>query len=299
MEGRDAGMTSREAVTVPPADPAKGATVRELAGELMARTRWPADRLVAYQRERLDGLLRHAVANSSYYRRVLGADAAGGSVPLHELPTLTKTALMEHFDEIIADGSLRRAAAEAAIGARDAGTRGTEGCRVFATAGSTGRRGIFVYSRAEFAGWGAAQLRMLLVLGVTPDMRVAAIGAPSPWHISRQMFAELPSGQAGGAPELSVTTPLPEMVAALNAYQPDAIPTYASTAALLAEEQLAGRLHIAPALVATGAEMLTDDMRQRIRDAWGSEPHQAYLATEAPLLASTCAQQAGMHLWED
>jgi hypothetical protein len=49
-------------------------------------------------------------------------------------------------------------------------------------------------------------------------------------------------------------TPLPELVSALNAYQPDAVPTYASTAAMLAEEQLAGRLHLAPAIVATGAE---------------------------------------------
>ena len=33
---------------------------------------------------------------------------------------------------------------------------------------------------------------------------------------------------------------------------------------VLAEEQLAGRLRIAPAIVADGAEVLTADMRQRI-----------------------------------
>jgi phenylacetate-coenzyme A ligase PaaK-like adenylate-forming protein len=51
--------------------------------------------------------------------------------------------------------------------------------------------------------------------------------------------------------------------------------------------------------VATGAEVLTDDMRQRIAAAWDLRPHQAYLATEAPLLASTCTEQVGMQLWED
>lgn len=294
-------------------------SARELAGELMARLRWPEERLAAHQRERLDVLLRHAVATSPYYRRVLGAGAADTGVPLRELPTLTKAALMEHFDEIVTDDRLRHGAAEALAGAQgtgsrstgtqSTGTQSTGGYRVFVTSGTTGRRGIFAYSGAEFTTWVAAQLRMLLVMGVTPDMRVAAIGAPSPRHLSRQMFAELTSGRAGEAPALSVTTPLPEMVAALNAYRPDAVSTYASTAALLAEEQLAGRLRIAPAMVATGAEILTGDMRQRIRDAWGREPHQAYLATEAPLLASTGAEetgagqadagQAGMHLWED
>lgn len=282
-------------------------TSRELAATLMARTRWSADRLAAHQREQLDGLLREAVARSPYYRRLLGADAAGGGVPLRELPTLSKATLMERFDEIVTDDHLRLSAAEARIaGTRGPGSQGTgtqegeagdrDGYRVFATSGTTGRRGIFAYSRAEFTTWVAALLRSLLVMGATPEMRVASIGAPSALHISRQMLDEISSG---GAPDLSVTTPLPTMVAELNTSPPDAIATYASTAALLAEEQLAGRLRIAPALVATGAEMLTGEMRQRIRDAWGIEPHQAYLSTEVPLLASTGASQDTLHLWED
>lgn len=275
-----------------------GTTAREVAGELMARTRWTPERLAAHQRERLDGLVRHAVANSPYYRRVLGADAARGGVPMHELPTITKSALMEHFDEIVTDGRVHHAAAAAHLAGAEPG-RLLEGHRVFSTAGSTGERGTFVYSPAEFTVWVAAHLRMMATMGLTPGMRAAAIGAPSPIHLSRQMFAEVTGGRPGDAPELYVTTPMPELVARLNAYRPDAISTYASIAALLAEEQLAGRLRIAPAMVAVGAEVLTEDMRRRVRDAWNLDPHQAYLATEAPLLASTCTGQAGMHLWED
>jgi phenylacetate-coenzyme A ligase PaaK-like adenylate-forming protein len=205
---------------------------------------------------------------------------------------------MEHFDEIVTDGRWRRAQVEAELTGAPAGER-LDGFRVFSTAGSTGRRGVFVYAEDEFAVWVAAQVRMLRVMGVTPSMRVAAVGAPSPVHLSRQMFSALTGGRSSTAPELSVVTPVPELVAELNAYQPEAIPTYASTAALLAEEQLAGRLHIAPSMIAAGAEVLTADMRKRIRDAWGLDPQQAYLATEAPLLASTCIEQVGMHLWED
>jgi phenylacetate-coenzyme A ligase PaaK-like adenylate-forming protein len=218
---------------------------------------------------------------------------------------LTKATLMGHFDEIVTGGRLRLGQVEAHLAGPSPGER-LDGFRVFSTAGSTGRRGAFVYSAAEFAVWMAAQVRMLHAMGVTPSMRVAAVGAPDPVHLSRQVFAALAAGRPAAAtagrpaaPDLSVTTPLPELVSALNAYQPDAVPTYASTAAMLAEEQLAGRLRIAPAIVATGAEVLTGDMRQRIVAAWGVEPHQAYLATEAPLLASTCARQAGLHLWED
>jgi phenylacetate-coenzyme A ligase PaaK-like adenylate-forming protein len=283
-------------VTVPTSPPG-GPPARELVGELLARAQWTPERLAAHQRERLDGLLRHAVANSPYYRRVLGADAAHGGVPLRELPTLTKSALMEHFDEIVTDGRVRRGAAAAHLAGAEPG-RLLAGHRVFSTAGSTGERGIVVSSPAEFTVWTAAHLRMMATMGATPGMRAVAIGSPSPGHLSRQMFAET-GGPPGDAPELDVTTPMPELVARLNAYRPDAISTYASIAALLAEEQLSGRLAIAPAMVAAGAEILTEDMRRRVRDAWGVEPHQAYLATEAPLLASTSAAQVGMHLWED
>ncbi len=273
-----------------------------LSGQLIARTGWTADQLAAHQSDRLNTLLRHAIANSPYYRRVIGEDPARRAVRLRDLPTLTKPTLMEHFDEIVTDGRLRRGKVEAHLAGPSAGEV-LDGFRVFSTAGSTGRRGVFVYSATEFAVWVAAQVRMLHVMGALPSMRVAAVGAPDAVHISRQMFAELtaghPAAPSAAAPELSVTTPVPELVTALNAYQPDAVPTYASTAALLAEEQLAGRLQITPSIVAAGAEVLTADMRQRIVAAWSLEPHQAYLATEAPMLASTCTEQVGMHLWED
>ncbi|TDD66869.1 hypothetical protein E1293_38660 [Actinomadura darangshiensis] len=136
-------------------------------------------------------------------------------------------------------------------------------------------------------------------MGVTPAMRAVGIGAPGPAHLSRQMMAEVAAGRPGGAPELSVATPIPDLVDALNGRRPDAISTFPSTAALLAEEQLAGRLRIAPAIVAVGAEVITEDMRRRIRAAWNLEPQQAYLTGEAPLIASSCGGQDGMRLWED
>jgi phenylacetate-CoA ligase len=54
------------------------------------------------------------------------------------------------------------------------------------------------------------------------------------------------AGQPGAVPRLTVTTPLPEMVAALNDFRPEALIAYPSVAAALAEEQLQGRLRIAP-----------------------------------------------------
>src|SRR5262245_53575790 len=100
-----------------------------------------------------------------------------------------------------------------------------------------------------------ACLAALARLGVSPESRVAAIGAPSDLHITRQLFAGFIAGRPG-VPRLNVTTPLPDCVAALNVYRPEAITTYASIAGELADEQLQGRLDIEQRVLVASSEVL-------------------------------------------
>jgi hypothetical protein len=249
------------------------------AGDLLARTTWSADRLAAHQRDRLAALLRHAITASPYYRRVLGPGAPG--VPLTELPTLSKATLMERFDEIVTNPALRRTD----LAAHLAGPRAAEPYRghlVLSTSGSTGSPAIFLYTPEQMAIGVAGLQRAMALFGVTPGTRLVGIGAPSLMHISRHLIAGLSAGRTAPGPRLSVTTALPELVTALNASQLEAIPTNASIAALLAEEQLAGRLQISPRIVACTSEVLTTDMSDRIRAAWNVEPTSSTPPRRAP-----------------
>jgi len=291
--------TSPATTAAPPAPSAQAEGQRALAGEQLARDRWSRDRLLAYQGERLRALIAHAVAASPYYREVLGPDAASGDVPLQELPTLPKATLMDNFDRIVTEPRLRRAELEAHLAGPGAGQPYLGRYRLFTTAGTTGLRGLFVEDADEFAVWIGTCLRGLACWGVGPATRLAGIGSPSPLHISNQVYAELLAGQAGAAPRLAVTTPVPEMVAALNAFQPEALTAYPSVAAALAEEQLQGRLRIAPTLVATSSEVQTADMRRRIGEAWRVTPLDFYGTTEALIPAAGRPGQAGMDILED
>jgi phenylacetate-CoA ligase len=127
---------------------------------------------------------------------------------------------------------------------------------------------------------------------------VVGIGAPTPLHMTNRLFAELRAGRAE-APRLAVTTPLRDVVGALNAYQPDALITYPSFVRRLAEEQRAGRLRIAPRQFCTAAETLTQDVRDLARDTWGAAVLNAYGATEANLIGMECPRAAGLHALED
>jgi phenylacetate-CoA ligase len=98
---------------------------------------------------------------------------------------------------------------------------------------------------------------------------------------------------------LDARTPLPGLVAALNAFRPEALVAYASVAALLAEEQIAGRLSIAPDMVATTSEVRTPEMTAKIRAAWGHAPFDCYASTETGILAGECERHAGLHVFTD
>jgi phenylacetate-coenzyme A ligase PaaK-like adenylate-forming protein len=220
-------------------------------------------------------------------------------VPLRELPTLPKATLMDNFDRIVTDPRLRRSELEAHLSGPAADQPYLGRYKLFTTAGTTGVRGLFVEDAGEFAGWIGTCLRGLASWGLGPGTRLAGIGSPSPLHISNQVYAVLLAGRPSAAPRLSVTTPLPEMVAALNAFQPEALTAYPSVAAMLAEEQLQGRLRVAPALVATSSEVQTADMRQRMAEAWGVDPIDFYGTTEALVPAVGRQGQAGMDILED
>jgi phenylacetate-CoA ligase len=79
----------------------------------------------------------------------------------------------------------------------------------------------------------------------------------------------------------------------------DALVAYASIIHLLAEEQLAGRLHISPEFVFSASEVLTDRGRRQAEAAWGKKPFDVYAATETAGIASECELHRGMHLFED
>jgi phenylacetate-CoA ligase len=273
--------------------------LRQLAGEQLARDRWSRDQLLAFQGERLRELIAHAVAASPYYREVLGADAASGDVPLPELPTLSKATLMDNFDRVVTDPRLRRADLEAHLSGPAAAQPFLGRYKLFSTAGTTGLRGLFVEDADEFAAWMGTSLRGLAAWRLGPGTRLAGIGSPSPLHISNQAYAVLLAGQPATTPRLTVTTPLPEMVGALNDFQPEALLAYPTVAAALAEEQLQGRLRIGPTLVATSSEVQTADMRRRIGEAWGLEPLNFYGTTEALILAAGRPGQVGMDILED
>ena len=272
------------------------ARMLKLAARSKERERWPREQLIRFQQERLEALVAHARAHSPYYRERIG----GGPAELAALPVLDKATLMERFDDIVTDRRLCRDELLAHLDGLEHDDLYLGRYRAMTTSGSSGRKGLYVYDRQGWAAIGAAFMRFSAWAGTSPKLprrRMAMIAGGSPTHLSRRGAATLSIGLHKML-ALPVTTPVPRMVEALNAFGPDSLHAYPSMAVLLADEKRAGRLHVSPAVVATSSELCTPEMAAAIEDAFGVRPFDLYASTEG-LWGATCGQGGGHHLFED
>jgi phenylacetate-coenzyme A ligase PaaK-like adenylate-forming protein len=193
----------------------------------------------------------------------------------------------------VTDRRLRLAEIERHLEGSDAESPYLGEFAVLTTGGTTGRRGVFVLGPDDLAHSLAGMMRTMGRLGGAA--RIVSVMSPSPLHLSKRWFQAV----GGQGPSLDVTMPLPVLVAGLNAARPEVLVTYPTIATLLAAEQVAGRLHIAPRLVACGAEVVTERTRRAVHEAWGAPTGNGYAATEGGMIASSCPLDCGLHLAED
>jgi phenylacetate-CoA ligase len=273
-------------------DVARG--VRETKA-LVARERWPRERLEALQRQRLDELVTDIRTRSPYWRRRLPA----GRRPLSELPPMTKAELMDGFDELVMDPRLRLDELLAHLDEVEGDALHLGEYRVMTTSGSSGRKAVFAYDRPGWVGIVAMFLRRSEWVGLRPHLprtRIALVAGGSPTHMSRRGASTLDVG-LHRVLSLAATQSLGELVDRLNDFQPDFLNVYPSIGGLLADEQLAGRLRVNVRAMTTNSEPLTPSMRERLERAFGVRPTNFYGTTEG-LYGHDC-EHGSMHLFDD
>ena len=275
--------------------------------QMRQHERWTRPQLQAYQAESLSRLREFAYAHSPFYQQFHNGLF---DRPLHELPVLTKATVMEHFDELVTDRAVRLEDVRAHMATDREGKRFLDRYWVTATSGSTGKPGVFLFNRDEWVAFLASFGRAHEWAGVpmmpTHRMKMASVAAltsGSPWHASAQMTASAKSWwMRAWMPMLSfdAAQPVEQITRQLNAWQPHLLTGYPSMMRILADEQLAGRLHIHPHMIIPGSEVLTDETRRRIEAAWGHLPFDGYGATEAGgWLAAETSDHTGLYLYED
>ncbi len=277
------------------------------AADVLAMNRATPAALAAVRARRLAALLASARAHTQLHAerlRGLPDDA-----PLQALPVLHKDEWMARFEDGVADPALTRAAVHDFVA--DPARVGTPLLGRYAlweSSGSSGQPGLFVQDAAALAVYDA--LEALRPTALEPDAawrapgwgrRLAFVGAIDGHFASQASVERLRRLNPWLRPALrsfSILQPLPDLLAALDDWQPSTLATYPTAAALLAAEQQRGRLHLRLAEVRTGGETLGPAQRRAIEAGFGCPLRDSYGASEFLAMASACAH-GRLHLNAD
>ncbi len=265
---------------------------------LMSHVYWEPERVQAYNTARLKKLRKYVYANSDFYKRF---HANRFSENLDNLPILTKSLMMENFDDLVTDKNVKLNRLQEFI-KNSCGELFNNQYWVTVTSGTSGTPGIFIQNFREWSEIIASYSRSQALGGMQPGLsdrtKMAFVSTTFPLHQSALV------GKSVESPffptlRLDATEPIDEIIDKLNNFQPDALISYASMTALLAEKQLSGILRINPKTVYTSSEVLTAEMRNTIKAAWGTEPFNQYAATEIGGIGIECKMHNGLHMFND
>jgi phenylacetate-CoA ligase len=270
----------------------------------LGRVDCPREEIHRVRDERLRALVRHARQHSPWHRKRLAHLDPHTVSPadLATVPPMTKADLMANWDDIVTDPEVRLADAQRhidSLGAAPSFFRGEH--IVLATSGATGRRGVIAWDADAFVDCVAANLRHALWQERRLDRplhKLAMLYAHNPAHATSASSWLL--DRAGSTVRLfSPATPLAEIVAELNEFQPDGVSGYASMLRLIADAAERGALRIAPVGLQASGEALHPHHRERIERVFGVPVFQSYGATETGPIAVSNPPLPELHLSED
>lgn len=250
------------------------------------------------QQDRLQTLVRYARANSPFYQRFY-SDLTDSALTV--LPPVTKSQLMAAFDDWVCDPTVTLADVRAfASDPAKVGMPYRGRYFVCASSGTSGHPGVFLHDERacqvyqamsypmDMAWLSRRQWLRLLRRRASWAVLVGTGGhfAGEGWitYLGRRHWWRR------NWRSLSLQQPLPQLVAALNSFQPAILTSYPSALELLAAEQLAGRLRARPVIVELSGESVDPVGRARIAEAFGRNVvHEAYAASECLTIAFDCA----------
>jgi phenylacetate-CoA ligase len=256
-----------------------------------------------HQNRTLHRLRENTYAESAFYRR---HHSGLQGAPLANLPPVTKADLMANYDDAVTVAGIHLVDLEQHL-RQLVHTQGDPGLPwrgrwwTAATAGTTGRPGIFLWDRAEWASVLASYARAMDWAGVPAGLlhprRMAVVSSRQPTHQSAVVGASVHSPLVPTL-RLDAADPFEDVVEALNRFLPHVLVGYPSALRPLAAAQLGGRLRIAPRAVLSASEVLVPEAAGAMTEAWGRPPFDTYAATETAGIASTCAA-GNRHVYED
>lgn len=257
-----------------------------------------ASALSARRNLRLNDTLAHALRASPFYRRHL-AGCSPGHTALATLPVVTRSQLMQNFDDWVTDPALQLQPLKAHLAdPQRLGQPVLGRYMVWESSGTSGEPGVFVQDAQALAVYdalesvrrnGLLQEGLQALWSATLRMAlVTATGGHFASVVSLQRLRERMPWAQGLMQSVSLMQPPEALLAQLQTYAPQVVATYPTAAMMLADATEQGRLPLSLSQLMLGGEHLSAAMRQRLGQVFGCPVHNSYGASEFLPIAGEC-----------
>lgn len=284
---------------------------RALALRLAAEK--PLEEVLERQRSRLVDLVQHACEHSRYYREKFAGvpGIEDGSFTLADLPTTTKSDVMDNFEASLTVVDVRRDEVEAFFeNDENLGKLFRDKYVLSHTSGSQGQPLLIVQPQeniellfAMHASRGNHErLNMwTAVKHVISPARMAAVILKRGFYPSASAFEYLPEGAKRYLEILPVSLLDDDLIERIVEFRPTHLTAYASVLHELARRTEAGELDLKPELVQVVniSERLMPHAREHYATVFDSLVLNDYAMGECLFLTNGCPNTSGMHLNAD
>ena len=269
------------------------------------RLDWSRERIERYRDHRLRALLGYARHRSAFHaRRLSGIDPdTAGVADLAALPVMTKQQAQDEWDAIITTPGPDRAGAEQVLAEQQWFSYTPLDQQVFSSGGSSGVRGVYVWSwpfyvSATCLAWRMQARDEQRSAEPREPARLAVLCAAVPPHASTPLF-DVPTAEGMSTTVIEAGAPFDEVAEQVAALDPTHLVGYATVIGRLARATSAGDLAIRPRRVSTNSEPLLPEDLDAIRKAWDPVVYNLWGSTEIGVQAVGCGHGEGLHICED
>jgi phenylacetate-coenzyme A ligase PaaK-like adenylate-forming protein len=270
----------------------------------------PMEEILEVQRGRLVDLVEHAREHSILYREKF-ARIDGSSFELSDLPTSSKSEIMEHFDDALTVPDVHRDEVEEFLADEsNLGQYFRDKYVLSRTSGSQGQPLLIVQTPENLellfalqASRGNHQSLNIwqAVKHFLSPARLAAVTLKRGFYPSACAFEYLPEGARSYLEVLQLSLTDKDLIERINEFRPTHLTAYASVLHELARQTEAGRLTLKPELVqlVNISERLMPQAREHYARVFDATVLNDYGMGECLFLTNGCLTSGGMHVNAD
>lgn len=270
------------------------------------------EQIKSLQKKKLRKILKYAYDHSPYYSKMFTENGINdkniNTVPISKFPTMDKTALIEHFNEIVTVSDLRQEDLRAFDENTVLDKRAYKNkYHLVHSSGSTGKPAYFVYDNKAWNYMLVGMLRAALWNMSMTDILKYFI------HTPRLLYIAATDGRYGGAMAigdgitnvgamqlfLDINTPLDKWIEQINEFQPDMIIGYPSALKILGELCAESKIHINAFRTISCGEPLCGNLRSYLENTLRTEVINFYGASESIVIGLEETPENGMYLFDD